>query len=195
MNYYETMIIVHPNIEEAALTKITDDIKDMITKRGGALVYTEDMGKRKLAYPVEKQRFGTYLLLQFTGDGTGNSRLLLDLEHKDNVLAHMVVRIREQDVREERDDKSESSTDDVLNESAISRSDSKQEPETAPADADESQAASTAEVATEATAEEIVEEAAEEPETDSTAEGGSDDTAEAVAEPAAEEKSEVAEEK
>ncbi|MFC1543616.1 30S ribosomal protein S6, partial [Candidatus Neomarinimicrobiota bacterium] len=64
------------------------------------------MGKRRLAYPVQKQRFGTYVLLQFQGDGTGNARLNQDLELKENILAHMIVRIDKEEVREAREETS-----------------------------------------------------------------------------------------
>jgi len=42
------------------------------------------------------------VLLQFRGEGAGNARLNQDLELKDNILAHMIVRIDEEEVREAR---------------------------------------------------------------------------------------------
>jgi small subunit ribosomal protein S6 len=194
VKYYEAMIVVHPNIEEAGLTKITNDIKGLIAKRGGEIVYTEDMGKRKLAYPVEKQRFGTYLLIQYTGDGVGNSRMLLDLEHKDNVLAQMIVKIREQDVREERDDETNAGFSDADSELSASPKDSVSEPESTTADTDEKQDESSDEAMTEATDEDSVEEAAEESETDTVAEVESEDAVEAAEETEVAEESEVVEE-
>ena len=37
----------------------------MISKHGGALKETNDMGKRRLTYPIKKQREADYLLIHF----------------------------------------------------------------------------------------------------------------------------------
>ncbi|MBA7659459.1 hypothetical protein ES703_67440 [subsurface metagenome] len=107
MRYYEAIFIVQPNLEQNELYKLIGDTKNMLEKRDGELLYEEVMGKRRLAYPIQKQRFGTYVLLQFRGDGAGNARLNQDLELKDNILAHMIVRIDEEEVREARREASE----------------------------------------------------------------------------------------
>ncbi len=100
MRHYEAIFIVQPNLEHDGLSRLIDETKDMFEKRGGEILYKEVMGKKRLAYPIQKQRFGTYVLLQFQGDGTGNTRLNKDLELKDDILAHMIVRIDEDEIRE-----------------------------------------------------------------------------------------------
>lgn len=102
MRYYEAIFIAQPNLEQDELVKLIEETKGMLDKRGGELLYEEMMGKKRLAYPIQKQRFGTYVLLQFRGDGAGNARLNQDLDLKDNILAHMIVRIDEEEVREAR---------------------------------------------------------------------------------------------
>ncbi len=102
MRYYEAIFIVQPNLEQNELYKLIGETKNMLEKRDSEILYEEVMGKRRLAYPIQKQRFGTYVLLQFRGDGAGNARLNQDLELKDNILAHMIVRIDEEEVREAR---------------------------------------------------------------------------------------------
>ncbi len=100
MRYYEAIFIAQPNLEHDGLSRLIDETKDMFEKRGSEILYKEVMGKKRLAYPIQKQRFGTYVLLQFQGDGTGNTRLNNDLELKDDILAHMIVRIDEDEIRE-----------------------------------------------------------------------------------------------
>ena len=100
MRYYEAIFIAQPNLEHDELSRLIDETKDMFEKRGGEILYKEVMGKKRLAYPIQKQRFGTYVLLQYQGDGTGNARLNDDLELKENILAHMIVRIDEDEIRE-----------------------------------------------------------------------------------------------
>ena len=102
MKYYEAIYIAHPNLEDAGLAKLVEATKGAINNRGGEIVYEEIMGKKRLAYPVEKQRFGTYVLIQFTSDGEKNVQLNQDIELMDNVLAHMIVSIDADEVYEEK---------------------------------------------------------------------------------------------
>lgn len=102
MRHYEAIYIAHPNLEQDGLSKLIEETKVILNKRGGELLHEEVLGKKHLAYPIQKQRFGTYVLLQFQGNGTGNARLNQDLELNDNILAHMIVRIEEDEIREAR---------------------------------------------------------------------------------------------
>lgn len=101
MRYYEILAVAHPNLEQEGLTKLIDEIKGLITKWGGEMLYEEIMGKKRLAYTIQKQRYGTYVLLQFKGDGSSNVQLTHDFELHENVLAHMIVKIEEEEVREQ----------------------------------------------------------------------------------------------
>lgn len=100
MRYYEIIYIANPNLEDEGLSRLVGVTKDILKKRSGELLYEEVMGKKRLAYPVEKQRYGTYILLQFKGNGAGNVQLNRDLELNEDILAHMVVAIDEEDVRQ-----------------------------------------------------------------------------------------------
>jgi small subunit ribosomal protein S6 len=111
VRYYEAIYIVHPNLEDEGLTKLVNETKDMLKKREGEVVYEEVLGKKRLAYSIQRQRFGTYVLLQFRGDGSGNARLNQDLELYDDILAHMIVRIDEDEVRGTSEEKAELSED------------------------------------------------------------------------------------
>ncbi len=102
MRYYEAIYIVHPNIEHEELDKLIGSTKASVEKRKREILYVENLGKKRLAYPIQKQRFGTYIMLQFRGDGAGNARLNQDLELEEKILAHMIVRIEEDEVREAR---------------------------------------------------------------------------------------------
>jgi len=99
VRHYEAIFIAHPNLEDEGLAALVKETKAMIDKRGGEFIYEEIMGKKRLAFPVEKQKFGTYVLLQFNGDGSGNARLNQDFELSSNILAHMIVAIDEDDIR------------------------------------------------------------------------------------------------
>ncbi len=100
MKYYEAIFIAHPSLEDAALAKLVNETKEIFLKRGGEIIYEEDMGKKRLAYPIDRQRFGNYQLLHLQSEELKNAQLNRDLEHKDDILAHMIVRIEKDQVLE-----------------------------------------------------------------------------------------------
>ncbi len=66
MRYYETLFIVHPNYELERLQGVVDAVTDEIKKLGGEVLNVTDWGKRRLAYPIDKMRIGTYMLVHFS---------------------------------------------------------------------------------------------------------------------------------
>lgn len=64
---YETIFIVRPDLGDDAVRKVVDRIKGAIESKSGALLREENWGKRRLAYEVEKQMKGLYILLQYAG--------------------------------------------------------------------------------------------------------------------------------
>ena len=62
MRNYEIMFIVNPNAAEEEIDKINAQIEGIITSGGGKIDKIEKMGKRRLAYDVDKHREGFYVL-------------------------------------------------------------------------------------------------------------------------------------
>jgi ribosomal protein S6 len=66
MRSYELMFIVHPEMDESAFSELVDKVKGWITDSGGQIEKVDLWGKRKLAYPIQKQTEGKRrLTLQF----------------------------------------------------------------------------------------------------------------------------------
>ena len=61
MNKYETIMIINSTLDEAA-TKATIDKFLALIGEHGTVESTEEWGKRKLAYPIQKQNEGYYTL-------------------------------------------------------------------------------------------------------------------------------------
>ena len=104
MNYYETLYIVHPALESGRLKDIIMDVEDSLKKQGGAPLAIELWGKRKLAYFIDKQRYGTYVLVQYNGEGKCTRDFAVELEHNPNILAYLTTNINQDDVIEQEED-------------------------------------------------------------------------------------------
>ena len=101
MNYYETLYIVHPALEAGRLKDNILNVEKVLSEKGGTVLATDIWGKKKLAYYIDKQKYGNYVLIQFKSDGSGNNNYNIELEHNPNILAYMTIRIEEGDVAED----------------------------------------------------------------------------------------------
>src|SRR5262245_64475627 len=98
MPNYEIMFIVNPNATEEDVDKINTQLESVITSAGGHVEKIEKMGKRRLAYEVEKFREGYYVLFVIGANGEIVKECERRLRVMDAVLRYITVRTDE-DVR------------------------------------------------------------------------------------------------
>ena len=104
MNYYETLYIIHPALESGRLKDIIMEVEDSLKKLGGGPLAINLWGKRKLAYFIDKQKYGTYVLVQYNGEGKCTRDFAVELEHNPNILAYLTTNISQDDLIEQDDD-------------------------------------------------------------------------------------------
>jgi len=93
MAYYETMYIVHPALEAGRLKDLILSIESTLKELGGKTHNIDAWGKKKLAYSINKEKYGMYVLLQFEADGSKNKELNTTLDHNTNILAYLTTKI------------------------------------------------------------------------------------------------------
>ena len=91
MNKYETVMILDCNISEEDRKNAIEKIKNYIEKNG-EIRKTEDMGKRKLAYEVKKNKEGYYYIIEFTTNPENIAELERIYRITDEILKFIVVR-------------------------------------------------------------------------------------------------------
>ncbi|RPG03826.1 MAG: 30S ribosomal protein S6 [Pelagibacteraceae bacterium TMED246] len=101
MSYYETMYIVHPALEAGRLKDLILSVESTLKDFGGKTHTIEAWGKKKLAYPINKEKYGMYVLFQFEADGTKNKEFNTTLDHNTNVLAYLTTKIEKNDLIED----------------------------------------------------------------------------------------------
>ena len=96
---YEIMFIVRPDVEETELDKIVETFTGYITQGGGSVRSTEKMGRRRLAYTVQKFNDGFYLLLIVEAPASLISEIERRLRVSEQVIKFITVRTDEEDKR------------------------------------------------------------------------------------------------
>jgi small subunit ribosomal protein S6 len=102
MRNYEIMFIVNPNVPEEEIDKINGQIENVVTSGGGKVEKIEKMGKRRLAYEVEKQREGHYVLFVIAANGDIVKECERRLRVVDQVIKYITVRTDEEARRGEK---------------------------------------------------------------------------------------------
>jgi len=96
MRYYETLYIVNPNLENEALDITMGEIGTELKKTKSKLINHRVWGKKRLAYKIENQKYGSFILLQFEG---GEQNQLNEfntwMKLNNSVLRHMTVALDE----------------------------------------------------------------------------------------------------
>ena len=93
MRPYEVMIIFDPALEEAALKDQIDRSTELIRRNGGSPGRVDRWGKRRLAYEINHQREGYYVVVEATAEPAAMSVLDRTLHLADEVLRHKVIRV------------------------------------------------------------------------------------------------------
>lgn len=92
MNKYELLFIFKPDVEEEKRNQLLDKYKGIIETEGEILEVNE-WGNRKLAYEIQKQTEGYYILVNFNASTDIPKELDRNLKIADEVVRHMIVKL------------------------------------------------------------------------------------------------------
>jgi small subunit ribosomal protein S6 len=73
---YETIYILLPDLDDAAVEAAKGRVAETVTAAGGRVYRRESWGRKRLAYTVAKQQRGNYQLVQYVG----GAQVVADLE-------------------------------------------------------------------------------------------------------------------
>jgi small subunit ribosomal protein S6 len=92
VNEYELMAVLHPRLTADETEGAIEFLKEQVTSNGGEIIDVDNWGRRRLAYPIDANYEGTYVLttLRLPPEGTRafESRLLLS----EDVIRHLLIR-------------------------------------------------------------------------------------------------------
>lgn len=91
MRKYEVMYIVRSDVEPEAQTAVIERFQGIISN-GGEIIKHDVMGKRRLAYEIEKFRDGVYVLVHFNATPEIVAEIDRVMRITDEVLRYLIVR-------------------------------------------------------------------------------------------------------
>ncbi len=91
MRKYELVCVVHPDLDETAFNGVIDKIKGWIADAGGTIDKIDVWGRKRLAYPIKKQREGQYVLFNTSMPNTASMALDQNLRFLEPVIRYMIT--------------------------------------------------------------------------------------------------------
>jgi small subunit ribosomal protein S6 len=92
MRNYEVAFIAHPELDDASLNSLVEKAKGWISAAGGQVGQVDLWGRRRLAYPIRKQKEGQYILMQMQMTAAGTNEVERNLRLTEQVLRFQIVR-------------------------------------------------------------------------------------------------------
>jgi len=88
---YETIYVLRNDVDADGADRVASRVGEVVEREKGRLVKFEAWGRRKLAYPVGKQRKGVYVYVKYLGKGGLVQELERNLRLSDVVIKHLTV--------------------------------------------------------------------------------------------------------
>ena len=93
MRKYELVCVIHPDLDETAFNGILEKIKTWVGEAGGNVDKVEIWGRRRLAYLIQKQREGQYVLFNLTMPSNATIKVDQNLRFQEPVIRYMITAV------------------------------------------------------------------------------------------------------
>lgn len=87
---YETMLVTSATLDEEATAAVVGKFKSLI-EANGKIDTVDEWGKRRLAYPINKEEDGVYTLIHFTSEADFPAELDRVYKITDGVLRSLII--------------------------------------------------------------------------------------------------------
>ena len=86
------MYILRPDIAEEEVNKHIEKYNKLLETMGGKILDSQMRGKRRLAYPISKNREGIYVQLSHQGDGQHIEKIEKAMRLSEDVIRYMTIK-------------------------------------------------------------------------------------------------------
>lgn len=98
INYYEKVVLLLPTLSESEVEEAIKKISSVISENGGEVLKVDNWGKRKLAYRLNKQTMGYYVLFIFKAPAKAIKSLEDFYRVYDPVFKFMIIKLGKEQI-------------------------------------------------------------------------------------------------
>ena len=92
MATYESTFICSPELPAEKLDELVEKAKKTAEHAGGTIVIAQQLGRKRLAYPIRKFREGSYVYLELKGPGDVITALEKFYQVNDTVIRYLTIK-------------------------------------------------------------------------------------------------------
>jgi len=93
MTHYETVFILNPVLSADQVKETVQKFEDYLVSKGAEIIWKEDWGLKKLAYPIQKKKSGFYHLFEYNLAGEDLASFELEFRRDDSVMRYLTVKL------------------------------------------------------------------------------------------------------
>ena len=93
LNNYETVFIMTPVLSDDQMKETVKKFQAFLKEKGAEIVYENNWGLKKLAYPIQKKSTGFYYLIEFKAEGTLVAELETSYKRDERLLRFLTVKL------------------------------------------------------------------------------------------------------
>lgn len=95
MRQYETMVLLSPELTDETVEEKISGFEKKVTGGGGEILNVDRWGKKRLAYPIQRQRHGIYFIVTYHSEPEVVADIERDMRIDEETWRYMTVRMDE----------------------------------------------------------------------------------------------------
>jgi small subunit ribosomal protein S6 len=93
LNNYETVFIMTPVLSDDQMKETVKKFQSFLKEKGAEIVFENNWGLKKLAYPIQKKSTGFYYLIDFKAEGDLIAELEVAYKRDERLLRFLTVKL------------------------------------------------------------------------------------------------------
>ena len=97
-NHYESVIILNATLEDPQIDSILSSLEEQMSANGVEIKDIEKMGRKRLAYQIQKGKSGFYIIYRFTSPREYITKFERALRLDENVIRFLTIKLEQKDL-------------------------------------------------------------------------------------------------
>lgn len=93
MSNYESTFICSPEVPAEKIEELIEKVKKTVASRDGKVAIVQQLGRKRLAYPIQKFKEGSYVYFELAGSGEMVSTLENFYRVNDAIIRYLTVKV------------------------------------------------------------------------------------------------------
>ena len=93
MNHYETVFILNHVLSADQIKETVKKYESFLTSKGAKMIFTENWGLKKLAYPILNKKSGFYHMFEYQSDGSVVTPLETEFKRDERFMRFLTVKM------------------------------------------------------------------------------------------------------